>query len=226
VSIYRQEWCRQLQFFFNKDGCQLQPFFNNGGRQPLTFGKVAHGWCNSNSSCCICQWTVLSINGYCTLMATNPTDSSNASVVNSSFMCFWSMAQGSYKFFFQDLSQIPFNLWIWNLACRFFICMMVGLPWLFQEKVKSPVPSMELEKENKQIEDTDLCSSCIITFLNIFKLVFIRWSRFRAQHKSFFFLQTILKINLINYFLYFILFFIFLFKIKLFWDRPWWPTNL
>ena len=88
VSIYRQEWCHQLQFFFNKDGCQRQPFFNNDGSQPLTFGKVAHGWCNSSSSCCICQWTVLSINGCCILMATNPTDSSNASVVNSSFLCF------------------------------------------------------------------------------------------------------------------------------------------
>jgi len=37
--------------------------FNNGGCQPLTFQK----------GCCICQWTVPSINGCCTLMATNPT---------------------------------------------------------------------------------------------------------------------------------------------------------
>jgi len=44
-------------------GCQLQLFFNNGGCQPLTLGM----------GCCICQWTVPSINGCCTLMATNPT---------------------------------------------------------------------------------------------------------------------------------------------------------
>jgi hypothetical protein len=37
--------------------------FNNGGCQPLTFQK----------GCCICQWTVPSINGCCTLMATNST---------------------------------------------------------------------------------------------------------------------------------------------------------
>jgi len=49
--------------FVNNGGCQLQLFFNNGGCQPLTFRK----------GCCICQWTVLSINGCCTLMATNPT---------------------------------------------------------------------------------------------------------------------------------------------------------
>jgi len=63
VPIYRQEWCHQLQLFFN-----------NGGCQPLTFGMVTHGWCSSNSSCCICQWTVPSINDCCTLMATNPTN--------------------------------------------------------------------------------------------------------------------------------------------------------
>jgi hypothetical protein len=58
VPIYRHEWCHQLQLFFN-----------NGGCQPLTFGMGAHGWCSS--SCCICQWMVLSINGCCTLMTTN-----------------------------------------------------------------------------------------------------------------------------------------------------------
>jgi hypothetical protein len=61
----------QLQLFFNKDGYQLHLFFNNGGCQPLTFEMGAHGWCNC--SYCICQWTVPSINGCCTLMATNPT---------------------------------------------------------------------------------------------------------------------------------------------------------
>jgi len=49
VPIYRQEWCHQLQLFFNNDGCQLQLFFNNGGCQPLTFGMGAHG-----CSYCIC----------------------------------------------------------------------------------------------------------------------------------------------------------------------------
>ena len=41
----------------------------------MTFGMGAHGWCNSSCSCscCICQCTVPSINGCCTLMATNPT---------------------------------------------------------------------------------------------------------------------------------------------------------
>jgi hypothetical protein len=40
----------------------------------LIFGMGAHGWyCNSSCSCCICQWTVSSINGCCTLMTTNPT---------------------------------------------------------------------------------------------------------------------------------------------------------
>jgi len=63
----------QLQLFFNKDGCQLHLFFNNGGCQPLTFAMGAHGWCSSSCSCCICQWTMSSINGCCTLMATNPT---------------------------------------------------------------------------------------------------------------------------------------------------------
>jgi len=51
VPIYRQEWCHQLQLFFNKGGCQLHLFFNNGG--------------------CQSQWLVPSI--CCTLMATNPT---------------------------------------------------------------------------------------------------------------------------------------------------------
>jgi len=32
VPIYRQEWCQQLQLFFNIGGCQT-----------LTFGKIAHG---------------------------------------------------------------------------------------------------------------------------------------------------------------------------------------
>jgi hypothetical protein len=54
VPIYRQQWCHQLQLFFNKGGCQLQLFFNNGG--------------------CQSQWLVPSI--CCTLIATNPTDSS------------------------------------------------------------------------------------------------------------------------------------------------------
>ena len=67
VPIYRQEWCYQLQLIFNNGGCQLQLFFNNGGCQPLTLGM----------GCCICQWTVPSINGCCTLMATNPTCSSS-----------------------------------------------------------------------------------------------------------------------------------------------------
>ena len=58
----------QLQLFYNNDGCQLHLFFNNGGCQPLTCVEVAHGWCSSSSSCCICQWTVPSINGCCTLM--------------------------------------------------------------------------------------------------------------------------------------------------------------
>jgi len=49
-------------FIGNNGGCQLQLFFNNGGCQPLTLGM----------GCCICQWTVPSINGCCTLMATNP----------------------------------------------------------------------------------------------------------------------------------------------------------
>ena len=49
--------------FVNNGGHQLQPIFNNGGCQPLTFRK----------GCCICQWTVPSINSCCTLMATNPT---------------------------------------------------------------------------------------------------------------------------------------------------------
>jgi hypothetical protein len=39
----------------------------------LIFGIGAHGWCSSSCSCYICQWTVPSINGCCTLMATNPT---------------------------------------------------------------------------------------------------------------------------------------------------------
>jgi len=51
VPIYRQEWCHQLQLFFNNGGCQLHLFFNNGG--------------------CQSQWLVSSI--CCTLMATNPT---------------------------------------------------------------------------------------------------------------------------------------------------------
>jgi len=41
----------------------VSSLFNNGGCQPLTFQK----------GCCICQWTVPSINGCCTLMATNST---------------------------------------------------------------------------------------------------------------------------------------------------------
>ena len=48
LSIYRQEWCHQLQLFFNKGGCQLQLFFNNDGCQPLTSWMGAHGWCNSS----------------------------------------------------------------------------------------------------------------------------------------------------------------------------------
>jgi hypothetical protein len=36
----------------------------------LTFGMGAHGWCSSSCSCCICQWTVQSIDDCCTLMAT------------------------------------------------------------------------------------------------------------------------------------------------------------
>jgi len=69
---------------------------------------------------------------------------------------------------------------------------------------------MELEKENKQIEDTDLYSSCIITFLNIIKFVFIRWSRFRAQHKSFFFFFKLfwkLTLSIIFKILFYILYF-------------------
>jgi len=41
----------------------VSSLFNNGGCQPLTFQK----------GCCICQWTVSSINGCCILMATNST---------------------------------------------------------------------------------------------------------------------------------------------------------
>jgi len=41
----------------------VSSLFNNGGCQPLTFQK----------GCCICQWTVPSINGCCTLMTTNST---------------------------------------------------------------------------------------------------------------------------------------------------------
>ena len=62
LPIYRQEWCHQLQLFFNKGGCQLQHFFNNSGCQPLTSWMGAHGWCNSSCSCCNCQW-LLHING-------------------------------------------------------------------------------------------------------------------------------------------------------------------
>jgi len=51
LPIYRQEWCHQLQHFFNKGGCQ-----------PLTSWMGAHGWCNSSCSCCNCQW-LLHING-------------------------------------------------------------------------------------------------------------------------------------------------------------------
>ena len=36
--------------------------FNNGGCQPLTSWMGAHGRCNSNCSCCHCQW-LLHING-------------------------------------------------------------------------------------------------------------------------------------------------------------------
>jgi len=41
----------------------VSSLFNNDGCQPLTFQK----------GCCICQWTVPSINGRCLLMANNPT---------------------------------------------------------------------------------------------------------------------------------------------------------
>jgi hypothetical protein len=41
----------------------VSSLFNNGGCQPLTFQK----------GCCICQWMVPSIDGCCTLMATNST---------------------------------------------------------------------------------------------------------------------------------------------------------
>jgi hypothetical protein len=51
LPIYRQEWCHQLQLFFN-----------NGGCQPLTSWMGAHDWCNSSCSCCNCQW-LLHING-------------------------------------------------------------------------------------------------------------------------------------------------------------------
>jgi len=90
VPIHRQEWCHQLQLIFNNGGCQLQLFFNNGGCQPLTFGMGAHGWCSSSCSCCICQWTVPSINGCCTLMATNPTITPFAIHVGQLSACFFS----------------------------------------------------------------------------------------------------------------------------------------
>jgi hypothetical protein len=79
MPIYKQEWCHQLQLFFN-----------NGGCQPLTFGMGAHGWCSSSCSCCICQWTVPSVNGYCTLMATNPTITPFAINVGQLSSCFFS----------------------------------------------------------------------------------------------------------------------------------------
>jgi hypothetical protein len=63
ASIYRHPWCCSSCSLVNNGGCQLQLFFNKGGCQPLTFRK----------GCCICQWTVPSINGCCTLMTTNPT---------------------------------------------------------------------------------------------------------------------------------------------------------
>jgi len=89
LSIYRQEWCHQLQLFFNKGGCQLQLFFNNGGCQPLTYWMSAHGWCNFSCSCCNSQWTVPSINGCCTLMATNPTITPFAIHVGQLSSCFF-----------------------------------------------------------------------------------------------------------------------------------------
>ena len=66
-------------FIGNNGGCQLQLFFNNGGCQPLTLGM----------GCCICQWTVSSINGCCTLMATNPTITPFAIHVGQLSSCFF-----------------------------------------------------------------------------------------------------------------------------------------
>jgi len=80
MPIYRREWCHQLQLFFNKDGCQLQLFFNNDGYQPLTFRK----------GCCICQWTVSSINGCFILMTTNPTITPFVIHVGQLSSCFFS----------------------------------------------------------------------------------------------------------------------------------------
>jgi len=69
--------------FVNNGGHQLQLIFNNGGCQPLTFGMGAHGWCSSSCSCCICQWTVPSIDDCCTLMATILTITSFAIYVGN-----------------------------------------------------------------------------------------------------------------------------------------------
>jgi len=66
-------------FIGNNGGCQLQLFFNNGGCQPLTLGM----------GCCICQWTMPSINGCCTLMATNPTITPFAIHVGQLSSCFF-----------------------------------------------------------------------------------------------------------------------------------------
>jgi hypothetical protein len=66
-------------FIGNNGGCQLQLFFNNDGCQPLTLGM----------GCCICQWTVPSINGCCTLMATNPTITPFAIHVGQLSSCFF-----------------------------------------------------------------------------------------------------------------------------------------
>jgi hypothetical protein len=56
----------------------------------LTFGMGAHGWCRSSCNCCICQWTVSSINGCCTLMTTNPTITPFAIHVGQLSSCFFS----------------------------------------------------------------------------------------------------------------------------------------
>jgi hypothetical protein len=68
VSIYRQEWCHQLQLIFNNGGCQT-----------LTFGM----------GCCICQWIVSFI--CCTLMATNLTITPFAIHVGQLSSCFFNI---------------------------------------------------------------------------------------------------------------------------------------
>ena len=99
---------------FNNSGCQLQLFFNNGGCQPLTFRMGAHGWWSSSCSCCICQRTVPSINGCCTLMATNPTSMQILKCPNCylrEWLIGWSTRIGNeISSFIQTVVEDEFNL--------------------------------------------------------------------------------------------------------------------